>query len=184
MQNHNNNIEQLLVACESGDNRAQLLLYKKYFHAMFNTSYRIVNDIQDAENIMQDSFLAAFTKLALYNGSSSFGAWLKRIVINKSISHLRKKKNYSELFDETMEIPDITYEDYGEKKYLVDEVVSSMYELKENYRIPLSLNLLEGYDYEEISEILGITNQNSRTIVSRAKTKLREMIIKKTTYNV
>jgi RNA polymerase sigma-70 factor (ECF subfamily) len=178
MQNDKENIELLLKACEKGDSMAQMKIYNKYSHAMFNTAYRIISDTHEAENIMQDAFLAAFTKLDVYNGKFSFGIWLKRIVINKSISHLRSKKRYFELFDETYEIVEekINSEDIASLNTEVGKIIENIKILKDNYRIALNLNLIEGYDYEEISEILGISNQNSRTIVSRAKIKLRGML--------
>ena len=177
MRNNQNNIEQLLFACKSGDNRAQLYIYKQYYHSMFNTAYRLLQDKQEAEDLMQESFLIAFTKLDLYNGNYSFGTWLKKIVINKSISYLRSKKYFNEIFDDIFEIQDDKTPSTDTTEYKVKEVVEQMYLLKDKFRIPLSLNLLEGYDYDEIAEILNITNQNCRTIVSRAKSKLRNKLI-------
>lgn len=178
MQNNISEIGELLTACKAGSQKAQLDVYNRYCHAMFNTAYRVISDVQEAENIMQDAFLAAFTKLDKYNGKFSFGAWLKRIVINKSISHLRNKKKYYDLFETTIDISanDIQDEEIYLKEENIKEVIKQINNLKENYKIALNLNLIEGYDYDEMAEILGISNQYCRTTVSRAKSKLRELI--------
>ncbi len=172
-------IDDLIADCKKGNSRAQFKLYNRYCNSMFNTAYRIVFDKQEAENIMQDAFLSAFTKLDKYKSEFSFGTWLKRIVINKSISHLRSKKNHNQLFDSTAIYLDDrmqeNVEDYANTG--VKQIIENMKRLNDSYRTVLSLNLIEGYNYEEISEILGISNQNSRTIASRAKAKLRQLII-------
>jgi RNA polymerase sigma-70 factor (ECF subfamily) len=172
-------IDKVLIACKAGDSSAQYYVYEHYFHAMYNTAYRIVKDQFEAEDLMQEAFLSAFAKLDMFTGKSSFGSWLKRIVINKSISHLRSRKNQFIELDEMIEIYIEEAEDNDWINCKVEEIIELLYLLKDNYRIPLSLNLIEGYDYEEISQILGITNQNCRTLVSRAKSKLRSMSISK-----
>ncbi len=172
-------IDYLIAESKKGNSRAQFNLYNRYCNSMFNTAYRIVYDKQEAENIMQDAFLSAFTKLDKYKSEFSFGSWLKRIVINRSISHLRSRKNYNQLFDSTaiylddmMQEKTVDYTNTG-----VKQIIENMKKLSDSYRTVLSLNLIEGYNYEEISEILGISNQNCRTIASRAKAKLRQLII-------
>lgn len=173
------NIDEILIACKAGDSRAQQYVYKQYFHAMYNTAFRIVKDKFEAEDLMQEAFLTAFTKLDMFTRKSSFGSWLKKIVVNKSISHLRRKNNQLEEFDDLTET--FTEEEYSDDNinWKINVIITQMDLLKDNYRIALSLNLLEGYDYDEISQILGITNQNCRTIVSRAKSKLRSISISK-----
>lgn len=92
MQHTNQHIEQLLQECLSGKQSAQLEIYKRYYRAMYNTALRILNNSFDAEDMMQESFLIAFTKLSTFKGEVTFGSWLKRIVINKCLTQLRKKQ--------------------------------------------------------------------------------------------
>ena len=156
-------------------------VYNRYFKAMYNTSLRIVNDSFEAEDIMQDSFLTAFTKLDNLKDISTFGAWLKRIVINNSIYHYKKNGKYDNVpLDNVLyKVEDKSYnkeeDDYSKLK--AKEVLSAMNLLKDNYRIALNLHLVEGYDYEEISEIMNITNSNCRTTISRAKESLRKNLM-------
>ncbi|MCF7560868.1 RNA polymerase sigma factor [Sabulilitoribacter multivorans] len=175
------NNEQLIELCKSGNQSAQLEIYNRYYKAMYNTSLRIVKNSYEAEDVMQDSLLVAFTKLNDLNDTKIFGAWLKRIVINKSIYHYKKKNKYQEVA-----LDDILYKvedesngiesDYEFTNLQAQQVLNTMKTLKDNYRIALTLNLIEGYDYEEICDIMNLTNANCRTTISRAKESLRQKL--------
>ncbi|MFZ4572385.1 MAG: RNA polymerase sigma factor [Bacteroidales bacterium] len=165
--------QELIEACRRGDRDAQYKIYKLYYKAMFNTSLRIVNDTAEAEDIMQESFLDAFQRLNSYTGEGSFGSWLKRIVINRSLDFLRKLKDTVPLDKVENELPDSTEDNREEEiQFQAAEVKRAISELPEDYRVILSLFLLEGYDHEEIAQILHISNQLSRTRYSRARQKL------------
>jgi RNA polymerase sigma factor (sigma-70 family) len=165
--------QELIDACKTGDRKAQFEIYKRYYKAMFNTSLRIVNDTAEAEDIMQESFLDAFQRLDSYTGEGSFGSWLKRIVINRSLDCLRKAKDTVSLEDSDLDIADTDDENREEEiRFQVDEIKRAIAKLPDEYRVVLSLFLLEGYDHEEISQVLNITNQLSRTRYSRARQKL------------
>jgi len=174
------NIEVLLQSCAKGNQTAQMELYNRYYKAMYNVSLRIVKDSFEAEDVMQESFLNAFTKLHTFKGEVTFGAWLKRIVINNSIYHYRKKqkKNESSL-DEIMhkvEDNDGVVSDHEFTNVQARKVLETMKKLKDNYRISLTLHLIEGYDHEEICEIMNISYANCRTTISRAKESLRKKL--------
>ncbi|MCL5247418.1 RNA polymerase sigma factor [Cellulophaga sp. 20_2_10] len=181
MSQQKEHINTLLLQCKEGKQSAQLEIYNRYYKAMHNTAYRIVKHSAEAEDIMQESFLSAFTKLHTYKGEVAFGAWLKRIVINNSIYQYRKQQKNNEVA-----IDDIMYKvkdtdssaiDNGETQLKAQKVMAAMTQLKDNYRISLTLHLIEGYDYEEISEIMNISNANCRTTISRAKDSLRKKLI-------
>jgi len=167
----------LIEACKRGDQKAQFEIYQLYYVAMYNTSLRIVGDPDDAEDVMQESFLKAFNKLKTYRGEVSFGAWLKRIVINKALDFLRLKKEQFSLDEvgEIVEEPDDLPETM-EVAYRAETIKRAIQSLPEGYRIVLSLILLEGYDHEEVSGILNISNATSRTQYHRAKKKLLELL--------
>lgn len=176
MRNSNFNIHQnLLDRCLEGDQKAQFEIYRLYYKSMYNSCLRIVSVPEEAEDIMQESFLAAFHKLKSYNKSVSFGAWLKRIVINKSLDTLRKRKTLFETLNP--ELP-ITEEAELEPVSLsLEEVKNAIKTLPDGYRMILSLILIEGYNYDEASAILKIKNVTCRTQFLRAKLKIREAII-------
>ena len=185
MSQQNEHIDTLLKSCMQGKQSAQLEIYNRYYRAMYNTAYRIVKDPAEAEDVMQESFLSAFTKLHTFKGDVTFGAWLKRIVINNSIYHYKKQQK-----NRTVDLDDIMYkvedndgvasDQNGYTELKAQKVMETMKSLKDNYRVSLTLHLIEGYDYEEISEIMNISYANCRTTISRAKESLR----KKLTVNV
>jgi len=174
--------QDLLDGCKNGDQKAQFQIYKLYYKAMYNTSLRIVNDAMEAEDIMQESFLSAFEKIDTYSGTVSFGAWLKKIVINRSLDSLSRRKAIFEDIDSHIGIRDDSSEDILRKEEAdikVEEVKEAINKLPDGYRIILSLYLLEGYDHDEIGEILSISSSTSRSQLSRAKQKLVAELKKK-----
>lgn len=176
----NQNIEQLLLLCKSGDQRAQMEVYNRYYKAMYNTAFRIVKDSLEAEDIMQDSFLTAFTKLDSLKEIKTFGSWLKRIVINNSIYHYKKNSKYNDVPLENVlyKVEDHSgiVENDGFTNVKANQVLDTMKLLKDNYRMGLTLHLIEGFDYEEICEIMNISHANCRTLISRAKDSLRKKL--------
>lgn len=178
MKNQNQDITFLLECCAANNEKAQLTLYTIYYKAMYNVSFRIVSDSVLAEDIMQESFLKAFTKLTSYDGTVTFGAWLKRIVINTSINELKKKSKYHiELLSDSLELVDYNEDEstnYTDLK--ANQVIKTIQSLKLNYKIILTLFFIEGYDLEEITSILNISNENCRTMMSRAKESLRKKL--------
>jgi RNA polymerase sigma factor (sigma-70 family) len=175
------NIHQDIIdRCKLSEPKAQFQLYKLYYKAMFNTCLRIVNNSLEAEDIMQESFLKAFEKIESYRGEVSFGAWLKRIVVNHSLDELRKKKLDLQSIEDTGINPVIennnSKEEEEEIRAKAEEIRDHINNLPDGYRIVLSLYLIEGYDHDEISEILKITSSTSRSQCARAKQKLLELL--------
>lgn len=176
----NQNIEQLIALCKKDNQQAQMEVYNRYYKAMYNTAFRILKNSYEAEDVMQDSFLTAFTKLDSLKEISTFGSWLKRIVINNSIYHYKKNSKYHDvpLDDVIYKVADhsSTEADHELTKLKAAQVLDTMKLLKSNYRIGLTLHLIEGYDYEEICDIMNITYANCRTMISRAKESLRKKL--------
>ena len=175
-------IDELLEKCRRGDERAQMKVYNKYSKAMYNTALRIVKHSAEAEDIMQEAFLKAFDKLDTYEGSSTFGAWLKKIVVNQSISAYHKNNRYEEVSynDQFKHAADDGIGIASEEDQVspqVRRILKTLETLKENYRVALTLHLIEGYDYEEICEILDLSYANCRTTISRAKESLRNKLL-------
>ena len=169
----------IVEKCKQNDRKAQLKLYNQYCDGMFTIAMRFVKDTMEAEDIVQEAFIKAFSKLHQYKAEVTFGAWLKRIVINKSIDILKSKKQQMLELDEVhLKVIDNNYED----EWLVDdaitlnEVKEAIKKLPDKYQYVIMLFLIEGYDHQEIAEILNITEVASRTQLSRGKAKLRELL--------
>ncbi len=169
--------EGLVKQAQLNDRQAQTKLYQFYAKAMLNTAFRIIRDRDTAEDIMHDAFIDAFKKLDQFQFESSFGTWLKRIVINKSLNHVKRLQM---ILEKEVEIRNQSQEEEEaswEAECSMEEVHRAMESLAENHRLVFTLYMLEGYDHEEIGEILQITSSTSRSQLSRAKTRLREIII-------
>ncbi len=173
-------ITQLIALCKQKNRNAQFEVYNRYYKAMYNTAFRIVKDSHWAEDIMQESFLKAFTKLDSFKGEVAFGSWLKRIVINDSLDNYKKiNKTATSSLDDMLykvsdEVSDEDEIDFEDTK--VQHILESIKSLKDNYRIVLTLNFIEGYDHEEICEIMNINPGNCRTLISRAKESLKKKL--------
>lgn len=144
---------------------------------MYNVCYRITSDEDDASDALQEAFISAFNNLHHYRGDATFGAWLKRIVVNKAINVLKKRRFESLPEDERWDMAEETGDgdvEYGE--LTVERVKRAIQQLPEGYRAVLSLYLVEGYDHQEIGEILGVSESTSKSQLNRAKKKLREIL--------
>jgi len=165
----------LVERAKQGDQQAMYRLYKTHVQAMYNTCIRIVVNQFDAEDIIQESFVSAFGNLGSFRGDSTFGVWLKRIVINKSLNALKKKK-YS--FDELDNLQ-IAYEETDDEAFpdISSETIhQAIKTLPEKARVVLNLYLLEGYLHKEIAEMLGISESTSKSQYQRARKLLQEKI--------
>ncbi len=171
----------LVVECKQGSKKACYELYRLYAKAMLNVAFRIVGNIAEAEDVLQEAFVDAFNKLKDFRQDTTFGLWLKQIVVNRAINILRKRKmEFVELEDEQLDnIADETADDDDEIKYQAARVKEAIMELPEGYRLVISLYLLEGYDHEEIGQILNISENTSRTQFLRAKRKVIELLNRK-----
>lgn len=169
----------IIEKCKQNNRVAQLQLYNQYCDGMFAVAMRFVKDAMEAEDIVQEAFIKAFTKLHQYKAEVTFGAWLKRIVVNKSIDLLKSKKQHMLELDEVhLKVVDSSYED----EWLVDDIITledvreAIDKLPEKYQYVVMLYLIEGYDHQEIAEILNITEVASRTQLSRGKAQLKELL--------
>jgi RNA polymerase sigma-70 factor (ECF subfamily) len=163
----------LIEECRKGNSKAQFRLYNQYSKAMYNLAYRILNNREDAEDILQETFVECFRNIGSFRFESTFGAWLKKILVNKCINQLKKKKIDLILCDT---LPACIYEEEAEATYDTGKIFKGIEMLPDGYRIVLTLYLLEGYDHSEISQILGISESTSKSQYSRAKEKLRKIL--------
>ncbi len=167
----------LIQQCKQCNRKAQMTLYGKYSKGMFIIAKRYLKDSAAAEDAIQESFIKAFQKLGQFNGDVTFGSWMKRIVINTCLDSIKgTKMEMQSLNDEVFTIVD-TNEDWSiSEETTIPEILAAIEELPGNYRTAVKLFLLEGYDHQEISEILNISENASRTYLHRGKMKLKEKL--------
>ena len=166
----------LIDECKKNNRKAQLQLYDMYCKAMYNTAFNFVKEPAIAEDIAQEAFIKAFQNLNSFSGEVTFGAWLKRIVINGSLDWLKKRKlTIVSINSQKVQVAD---EDNWEvdDNTTVEQVKSAIQQLPEKYQVVVKLFLLEGYDHQEISQILNISEVSSRSQLHRGKNKLKELL--------
>lgn len=168
----------LVVKCKKGERQAHHELYKLYSKAMYNVAMRMLNRSDEAEDVLQEAFLEAFNRIKDFRQETTFGLWLKQIVIHKAINLMRKRKmEFADMDEVNVEnLPDHLPCDDEEMIFKAEEVRKAIQLLPEGYRLVISLYLIEGYDHEEIGQILKINEGTSRTQFLRAKRKLIELL--------
>jgi RNA polymerase sigma-70 factor (ECF subfamily) len=168
--------KEIIEKSKKGSSKAQYKLYQLYAKAMYNTCYRMMNSQTEAEDMLQEAFTEAFMKLHTFRYDSTFGAWLKRIVVNKCINEIKRRKadlNFVEdiqVFGERKEEEDVS------AGLNVKDIKKAMEQLPEGSRMIFSLYLLEGYDHREIAQILNVSESNSKSQYMRAKRKVKEIL--------
>ncbi|MFH6601935.1 RNA polymerase sigma factor [Maribacter algicola] len=162
--------------CKANDRRAQMKLYRQYCDGMYCVAMRFLKNADDAEDVLQESFIKAFQKIHQFEGDVSFGAWLKRIVINKSIDFLKTKKDKMVTLDEGYMHVEVNDDWTVEDGISMEEIKNGIECLPEKYRYVVMMFLLEGYDHNEISQVLDLTPSNCRTRLLRGKGLLKEML--------
>lgn len=168
----------------AGNAWAQQKLYNQYARQMFSLCLTMLKNKEEAEDVLQDAFVMAFKNLKYYRKESTFGAWLKRIVINTCINALKKRKIDSLSWNDDLEFKapiEVEEVDFEDELLQVAQIKQGIRQLSAGYRTIISLYLLEGYDHREIAEILNISESTSKSQYMRARIKLKE-ILKTTSY--
>ena len=162
--------------CKQNDAKAQMRLYDMYCDAMFIIVKRYVKDSFTAEDVMQDAFIKVFKNIQTFKGEVTIGAWIKKIMINQCLDYLKKKR--IELVSiEEKELNVADEDDWTVKEEVnVQTITMAINSLPEKYKVVLNLYLLEGYDHQEIAQVLNITEVNSRSQLMRGKNKLKSQL--------
>ncbi len=162
---------QLIQGCKENNRLAQKELYEKYKSAMFTLAYRVTNDFEDANDVLQEAFVQVFRAIEQFRGESTIGAWIKTIVIRAAYRKVKQRVT----FDDIENLPDNTIVQWGnslDTEYLEKAIQS----LSEGYRTVFTLAEIEGFSHREIGEMLGISEGTSKSQLFYAKKRLREML--------
>jgi len=167
----------LVEQCKNNEQKAQMALYKQYCDGMFIVAQRYLKDTHAAEDAMQEAFIKAFRKIDQFKGDVTFGAWLKRIVINTCLDTIKSKKIDVDSLDESVfEIVEDDNDWNVSDETTVEEIKTAIDNLPTNYRQVVQLFLLEGYDHQEIASVLSISENASRTNLHRGKSLLKKTL--------
>ena len=166
----------IVEKCKINDRNAQLKLYRQYCDGMYVVAMRFVKNADDAEDVLQESFIKAFQKIHQFKGDVTFGAWLKKIVVNKSIDFLKSKKQDMLTLDESYMQP-VDNEDWTvDEGISIEEVKEAIEKLSDKYKYVVMMFLIEGFDHKEIAEVLDIEETTCRTRLLRGKGQLKELL--------
>ncbi len=174
---YSNTHRELVEGCQRGERRAQYELYRNYSRAMYNICLRMLKHEHDAEDVLQASFVDVFSKIDSYRQESSIGAWIKRICINNCINFLKKRRLLLEELDTRYHHIAVEDEPPPPDNMLVDQVKAALAQLPDGYRVVFSLYAFEGYDHQEIADILGISESTSKSQYCRARKKIKEILV-------
>lgn len=166
----------LIEACIKGKGRAQKALYDKYSDLMYGVCIRYVKDPEVAEDVLITSFTKIFEKIGMFKFEGSFEGWIRRIMVNESLTYLRKNKNMHLSVDIEMadREPDYnTIDGHLESEDLLKLVQT----LPDGYRTVLNLYAIEGYNHKEIGEKLEISENTSKSQLSRARVMLKNRLV-------
>lgn len=169
-------INLLVIESKKGNQKAQIKLYDLHCKAMFSISCRYIKNVEEAKDAMQDGFIKAFLNIEKYTPNTSFSAWLKTIIINTCVDKLKKRKL------ETVSLEKYPLEISNDENWSFDiritksQILEGIESLPLKYQIVVKLYLIEGYDHQEISEILNIPIKTSRTHLRRGKSTLKQLL--------
>lgn len=168
-------MEHLLSACRRGDSTAQRQLFEKYKTPLFGVCLRYARDRPEAQDILQDAFLAIFRDLGQYNGSGPFEGWMRRVTVRSALQHLRRKNplRFAEDYDN---LPADTWHVAPDAELNSEAILSMVQQLPTGYRTVFNLHCVEAYSYTEIADALGIAESTVRSQYVRACKQLRGMI--------
>ena len=171
--------EHLIKACAKGKKKAQKQLYDMFSPRFYAICLRYANSAEEAEDMLQESFIKIFANISKYEHTGSFVGWLHRIVINTAITfyHKNKKHNQNYDFDLVVEKNEDAY-GFNTADFTMEELLKVIQELAPGYKIVFNLYAIEGYKHKEIAEILGIDINTSKSQYSRAKKILQEKLLK------
>lgn len=170
--------QELIRLCVANDTMAQSELYRRFAGKMSGVCLRYARNRTDAQDILQDSFVKVFLNLKSFKGEGSFEGWIKRIVINTSLKHYKKNLKFRSETD-IDQAYDITFDNHIVSNMSVNEVMAKVQLMPDGYRTIFNLYAIEGYQHNEIGEMLGISEGTSKSQLSRARNYLIQLIEQK-----
>jgi RNA polymerase sigma factor (sigma-70 family) len=174
---HKPSTDELINDCKTGSRKAQELLYKQFATKMLGVCMRYAVDKMEAEDMLQNGFVRVFQKMNDYRGEGSFEGWVRRIMVHSSIEYYRKhhKMMQVEMDDNT---PEHSVNAAAVANLDAKDLMGMIQKLSPGYRMVFNLYAIEGYSHKEIGEIMGISEGASKSQLSRARTILKDQIIK------
>jgi RNA polymerase sigma factor (sigma-70 family) len=170
-----NEEQDLVSGCRRGEHKAQRSVYEKNAPQMLALCLRYVHDRSEAEGVMVTGFLKVFDKIGQYSGEGSFEGWIRRIMVNESLLYLRQNKHAHMMVEVEAASREVQTDD-AYQQLAVDDLMALVRKLPEGYRTVFNLYAIEGYSHKEIAEQLNITENTSKSQLSRARGMLQQYV--------
>lgn len=174
--NHTISESDLIAGCIAGDRKMQEELYNRFASKMYAVCVRYANNADDAQDLLQEGFIKVYKNLHRFRAEGSFEGWVRRVFINSSIEHYRKKQakltTVSDKEENTIEDSDISALDSLAER----DIINLIQDLSPGYRTVFNLYVIEGYSHKEIGELLGISEGTSKSQLARAKSILQKKV--------
>ncbi len=170
--------ERLTMLCQQGDSKAQRLLYERYSDPMFRVCFRYVKKEFETEDVLAIGFVKVFKNIERfeYRDKGSLGSWIKRIMINESLMHLRKKNPLNQALDAS-EVQ-IKCNLQADQNLLSQDIYQMVKQLPTGYRTVFNMYVIDGYTHKEIANHLNVSENTSKSQLSKARGHLRKMLKK------
>lgn len=149
-------------------------LFKSYSRGMYNICLRMTSNKQDAEDVLQDAFFQAYVNIEKLKSIDSFGAWIRKIVINQNLKFLKSRILFMDIEKADHEDQDVSEDEVSD--YSMDQINKEILELPDGCRIIFNLFLLENYSHREIAEMLNISESTSKSQYQRARRLLQKQL--------
>ncbi len=172
----------IINGCIKEKRRAQYMLYQHFASPMLALCMRYCRNRMEAEDVLQEGFIKIFQKISTFRQSGSLEGWVRRIMINQAINHLKAKKLVfldTDPYTLGNWIPDEAPADQAEQLFKPEELMEAIQELPPGYKVVFSLYVFEGYSHKDIAEELEISENTSKSQLSRARNYLRKNLTKK-----
>jgi RNA polymerase sigma-70 factor (ECF subfamily) len=167
---------QIIKGCKKGDRKAQAELYNQYRAQLFGVCLRYASDHEEAKDWLQDGFIQIYKDLYQYKPTGPLGGWMRRVMINVALQHIRKKKRLFPIVEinqvaENYETTEDLFSHFRAKA-----LMKMVQQLPDGYRAVFNLYVIEGYSHKEIAQKLGVSEATSKSQLSRAKMTLRKLL--------
>lgn len=171
-------IDELITRCKAGERKAQETLYKQFASKMLGVCMRYATNKMEAEDMLQNGFINVFKNLNDYRGDGAFEGWVRRIMVHSSIGYYRKHFKMMQIMDTAGINNEPAVNPSVMASMGMKELISAVQQLSPGYRMVFNLYAIEGYSHKEIAGMIGITEGTSKSQLSRARTILKDMVLK------
>lgn len=178
-------LDNIVIGCMKNDRICQEKLFKLYYGKLMVVCLRYTNDKDTAQDILQEGFMKIFDKITSFESTGSFEGWMRRIVTNTALDHLRKSKKFNFVEENEINTKE-EFVDYGEIQEFENSIelkaefaLEAIQQLSPAYKTVFNLYVMEEYSHKEIAEMLGISEGTSKSNLAKAKMNLQKLIVKK-----